>query len=108
MQCNREKTCRCHQWFNFKFLAMYYRHNNLIIMLIHVNKHAGNLQIVKRGAAPEGGGEVTFNCPCRQKLRPLKFIDPGKIKRIRGMAYPLKCTRIWILFTIYTWYLDYN
>ena len=46
-------------------------------------------QIVKRGAAPEGGGEVLFTCPCRQKLRPLHFLDPGKIKRIRGVAYPL-------------------
>ncbi|WAR22888.1 RCL1-like protein [Mya arenaria] len=43
--------------------------------------------IVRRGAAPEGGGEVTFRCPCRQKLRPLQFTQPGKVKRIRGVAW---------------------
>ena len=46
-------------------------------------------QIVKRGAPPEGGGEVVFSCPVRRNLRPLQFTDPGKIKRIRGLAYPL-------------------
>lgn len=46
------------------------------------------LQVVKRGAAPEGGGEVLFRCPCKQKLRPLHFTDAGKVKRIRGVAYP--------------------
>ncbi len=46
-------------------------------------------QVVRRGAAPGGGGEVIFKCPCRQKLRPLQFTDPGKVKRIRGVAYPL-------------------
>ncbi|KAH9515416.1 rRNA-processing endoribonuclease [Bulinus truncatus] len=45
------------------------------------------LKINKRGSAPEGGGEVLFTCPCRQKLRPLKFTQPGKIKRIRGVAW---------------------
>ncbi|XP_061182618.1 RNA 3'-terminal phosphate cyclase-like protein [Saccostrea echinata] len=48
------------------------------------------LKIVRRGAAPEGGGEVTFTCPCRQKLRPLLFTDPGKIKRIRGIAWAVR------------------
>ncbi|XP_052264676.1 RNA 3'-terminal phosphate cyclase-like protein isoform X2 [Dreissena polymorpha] len=45
------------------------------------------LKIVKRGSAPEGGGEVLFQCPCRQKLRPLHFTQPGKVKRIRGVAW---------------------
>ena len=45
-------------------------------------------QILKRGAAPGGGGEVFFSCPVRQKLRPLQMKDPGKIKRIRGVVYP--------------------
>lgn len=45
------------------------------------------LKITKRGAAPDGGGEVVFRCPCRQKLRPLLFTEPGKVKRIRGVAW---------------------
>ncbi|GFO01211.1 RNA 3'-terminal phosphate cyclase-like protein [Plakobranchus ocellatus] len=44
-------------------------------------------EISRRGAAPDGGGEVIFSCPCRQKLRPIKFTQPGKIKRIRGVAW---------------------
>ena len=47
------------------------------------------LQIVKRGAPPEGGGEVVFSCPVRRTLRPIQFTDAGKVKRIRGLAYPL-------------------
>ncbi|KAK6179261.1 hypothetical protein SNE40_011664 [Patella caerulea] len=46
-----------------------------------------DIKINKRGAAPDGGGEVLFTCPCRQKLRPIQFIEPGKIKRIRGIAW---------------------
>lgn len=45
------------------------------------------LKVTRRGAAPEGGGEVMFSCPCRQKLRPLNFTEPGKVKRIRGVAW---------------------
>lgn len=46
-------------------------------------------QVNRRGAAPEGGGEVVFTCPCRQKLRPVQLTEQGKVKRIRGIAYPL-------------------
>ncbi|XP_059139892.1 RNA 3'-terminal phosphate cyclase-like protein, partial [Physella acuta] len=48
------------------------------------------MKINKRGAAPEGGGDVLFTCPCRQKLRPVKFTQPGKIKRIRGVAWAVR------------------
>lgn len=48
------------------------------------------LKIVKRGAPPEGGGEVIFTCPVRRTLRPLQFTDPGKIKRIRGLSYSMR------------------
>ncbi|XP_052132587.1 RNA 3'-terminal phosphate cyclase-like protein, partial [Frankliniella occidentalis] len=44
-------------------------------------------KINKRGMAPEGGGEVFFRCPNLKQLRPLVFLNPGKIKRIRGTAY---------------------
>lgn len=48
------------------------------------------LKILQRGAAPEGGGAVRFMCPCRQKLRPVQFLDQGKIKRIRGIAWAVR------------------
>jgi RNA 3'-terminal phosphate cyclase len=44
------------------------------------------LQIKKRGAAPLGGGEVQFLCPVVKGVNTLNFVDPGKIKRIRGIA----------------------
>jgi len=49
-----------------------------------------DLKVSKRGAAPDGGGEVTFSSPCRSKLRPIKFLTPGKIKRIRGTAWSVR------------------
>lgn len=49
-----------------------------------------DLKISKRGAMPDGGGEVFFTCPARRKLIPLQFIDPGKLKRIRGTAFSMK------------------
>lgn len=45
-------------------------------------------QVVKRGMAPGGGGEVVFTCPVRRTIRPVQLTEPGKIKRIRGVAYP--------------------
>ncbi|XP_041359240.1 RNA 3'-terminal phosphate cyclase-like protein [Gigantopelta aegis] len=48
------------------------------------------MKINKRGAAPDGGGEIVFSCPCRQKLRPIQFTDPGKVKRIRGVAWAVR------------------
>jgi len=48
------------------------------------------LKVLKRGAPPGGGGEVLFSCPCKPKLRPIKFLDAGKVKRIRGVAYAMR------------------
>ena len=31
---------------------------------------------------------MIFTCPVRRNLRPIQFTDFGKIKRIRGLAYP--------------------
>ncbi|XP_067677958.1 RNA 3'-terminal phosphate cyclase-like protein [Haliotis asinina] len=45
------------------------------------------LKVTRRGAAPDGGGEVVLCCPCRQKLRPILFTEAGKVKRIRGVAW---------------------
>jgi len=48
------------------------------------------LKILKRGAKPDGGGEILFRCPSKMKLRPCQWTDPGKIKRIRGIAYSMR------------------
>ena len=45
------------------------------------------IKINKRGAFPKGGGEIEFSCPVSRKLNQVQFTDPGKIKRIRGVAY---------------------
>lgn len=45
-----------------------------------------SFQILKRGAKPNGGGEILFRCPTKMKLRPCQWTDAGKIKRIRGVA----------------------
>nr|CAG4643950.1 EOG090X05X4 [Lepidurus arcticus] len=47
-------------------------------------------KINKRGAAPKGGGEVFFSCPVRKQLRPIQYVDPGKIKKIRGVAWAVR------------------
>lgn len=46
-----------------------------------------DLKIISRGFQPNGGGEVFFKCPLRKTLKPIQFLVPGKIKKIRGIAY---------------------
>jgi len=48
------------------------------------------LRIKKRGSAPEGGGEVQFLCPVIKQAKTLNFVEPGKIKRIRGIAHAVR------------------
>jgi len=48
------------------------------------------LRIKKRGSPPLGGGEVQFLCPIIKQLKTLNFVDPGKIKRIRGIAHAVR------------------
>ncbi|GFU31383.1 RNA 3'-terminal phosphate cyclase-like protein [Nephila pilipes] len=48
------------------------------------------IKIISRGLPPEGGGEVLFRCPVVNTIRPIKGLDPGKIKRIRGYAYSVR------------------
>lgn len=44
------------------------------------------LKIKKRGSPPLGGGEALFLCPVVKQVKTLNFVEPGKIKRIRGIA----------------------
>ena len=48
------------------------------------------IRIIRRGAAPTGGGKVHFQCPIVKELQPIDFTDPGKVKRIRGTAISCK------------------
>jgi len=48
------------------------------------------LTVKKRGAVPGGGGLVLFKCPIKRTLRPIKYIEQGKIKRIRGLAWAVR------------------
>uniref|UniRef100_A0ACB8ES52 rRNA-processing endoribonuclease n=1 Tax=Sphaerodactylus townsendi TaxID=933632 RepID=A0ACB8ES52_9SAUR len=48
------------------------------------------LKITRRGMPPKGGGEVVFVCPVKKAVKPVQLTDPGKIKRIRGVAYSVR------------------
>lgn len=63
-------------------------HLTLFLPLESVSMLASSLEmrIVKRGAAPLGGGEVFFRAPLIATLRPLNFVEPGRIRKIRGIA----------------------
>lgn len=45
------------------------------------------LKVKKRGAPPGGGGEVQFLCPIIKQVKTLNFVEAGRIKRIRGIAF---------------------
>ncbi|KAL7559410.1 hypothetical protein ACA910_009973 [Epithemia clementina (nom. ined.)] len=52
-----------------------------------------SISILRRGAAPLGGGKVRFHCPLVRKLdKPIDWTDMGKFKRIRGTA--VSCTLV--------------
>lgn len=44
------------------------------------------LRILKRGAAPGGGGQIQFLCPIVKQYPTLHLLQSGKISRIRGIA----------------------
>ncbi|KAK0077565.1 hypothetical protein PV325_003740 [Microctonus aethiopoides] len=48
------------------------------------------LNIRKRGAAPDGGGEIHFKCPINRSLKTVQFQNVGMIKRIRGLACSIR------------------
>lgn len=60
-------------------------------------KHFGvdegvSFKVLKRGAAPSGGGVAIFTCPIVKVLSPIQLIDDGKIKKVRGVAYSVKAS----------------
>jgi len=46
-----------------------------------------DLKIKKRGAPPNGGGQVIFQCPIVRSLNSIQLIEMERIRRIRGIAY---------------------
>ncbi|KAF7258349.1 hypothetical protein EG68_04357 [Paragonimus skrjabini miyazakii] len=45
------------------------------------------LEVLKRGVAPSGGGEVLFCSKPSTGLLPLTKVNPGKVYRVRGVAW---------------------
>jgi RNA 3'-terminal phosphate cyclase-like protein len=45
------------------------------------------VKVLKRGLPPDGGGEVYFTCPIVKGLKPIQLLTPGKIKKVRGVAF---------------------
>jgi RNA 3'-terminal phosphate cyclase-like protein len=53
-------------------------------------ENAPQIRVLKRAAAPTGGGKVFFVCPIAKELKPIDLTDPGKVKRIRGNSISCK------------------
>ncbi|KAG6814502.1 hypothetical protein H0H92_000027 [Tricholoma furcatifolium] len=62
----------------------------LQLTLRGITTDENDLSIKKRGAPPEGGGEIQFICPIVKQVKTLNFVEPGKIKRIRGVAHAVR------------------
>ena len=57
-----------------------------ILPLFGVSEGVG-LKIISRGAAPLGGGKVLFTCGVVRQLSPLQRVNPGRVAKIRGIAW---------------------
>lgn len=60
--------------------------------IIGVKSPAPDIKVTKRGAPPLGGGEVEFTVPLIKTILPCTLVDPGMIRRIRGLSYTTKCS----------------
>jgi RNA 3'-terminal phosphate cyclase-like protein len=49
-----------------------------------------SLKVIRRGAAPLGGGRVVFTCAPVRKLEAVNLVREGKVSRVRGVAYSAK------------------
>ena len=67
----------------------YLKHTSLKLM-----ERAGvspvDLRIVSRGAKPLGGGMVVFSCPVVRNIKPLHWLDPGLVRKVRGVACTMR------------------
>ena len=68
--------------------AMKYTAIPVLKQFLKVHEENGvELKVVARGLKPKGGGIVHFKSPIRRVLKPLQWLDAGKIKRVRGLAF---------------------
>ena len=67
----------------------YIKHTSLKLM-----ERAGispvDIRIASRGARPLGGGEVVFACPVVRCIKPFHWLDPGLVRRVRGVACTMR------------------
>lgn len=49
-----------------------------------------DIKIAARGLKPDGGGSISLSAPITNILKPVQFETPGKICKIRGIAYVTK------------------
>ena len=56
---------------------------------VHLSLFYSPSQVRRRGVWPSGSGEVVFSCPTVRKMRPVQLTEEGKVRRVRGIAYPL-------------------
>lgn len=76
------------------------RNTTLFLLNTHFLKNDGDsssgssgnnlatLQILKRGAFPDGGGQIRLKVPIiKNKIPPIQLLNEGMIKRVRGIAY---------------------
>ena len=71
--------------------ADYIKHAFLPLIKRYITKDDFTLDICKRGLQPKGGGEVFFKFPIVKQLRPCNLIEMGKVCKIRGVAFRVKC-----------------
>lgn len=45
-----------------------------------------DIKVTARGFAPNGGGQIVFTFPVVRQLQPVQWTEPGKVKRVRGVA----------------------
>jgi len=48
------------------------------------------LKVVRRGAPPGGGGEISLRIPTVKSLPPVSMVDEGMVRRVRGVAYAMR------------------
>lgn len=61
-----------------------------VMRMFVVDDEGLDIKIAKRGMLPFGGGEVILHCPVKKQMRPIQSLDPGMVKRIRGISYALR------------------
>eukprot|EP01069_Polyplicarium_translucidae_P005727 Polyplicarium_translucidae@DN2840_c0_g2_i3.p1 len=51
-------------------------------------------EVIRRGLRPNGGGTVRFRCPILRIIEPFQLVNPGRVKRVRGVAYAVDSSNV--------------